>query len=148
MLVPIVSTPGGRGSRATGFKREKLGDFGHSALKCTLSRSSMWELRGDVPRWNEESPGLHLSWVVSLACPKNAPDRPFQGCKSSENVQKTAQITPESAREIGSRVRGYAATARWIAPDLAARKVAQVKVRSKFYAKNVETTKSFKISTR
>ena len=107
---------------------------------------SIWELRGDVPRWNEESPGLHLSWVVPLACPKNARNRPLQDCTSSENVQKTAQIAPESAREIGSRVRGCAATARSIARDPAARKAAQVKVRSKFYAKNVETTKSSKLT--
>ena len=146
MLVPVVSTPGVRASRATGIKRRKLGGFGHSALKCTLSRSSVWELRGELPRWNEESPGSHLSWVVPLASPKNAPDRPLLDCKPSENVQKTAQIAPESAREIGSRVRGCAATARWVARDPAARKAAQVKVRSKFYAKNVETTKSSKLA--
>ena len=64
MLVPVISTPGVRASRATGTKRRKLGGFGHSALKCTLSRSSIWELRGDMPRWNEESP---------LASTKNAP---------------------------------------------------------------------------
>ena len=52
----------------------------------------------------------------------------------------------QGAREIGSRVRGYAATARWIARDLAARKVAQVQVRSKLYTKNVETMKSSKLA--
>ena len=84
--------------------------------------------------------------MVPLACPKNAPDHPSQGRKSSENDQKIARITPESAREIGSRVRGYAATARWSARDLAARQVAQVKVRSELYAKNVKTTKSSKLA--
>ena len=100
MLVPVVSTPGVRASRATGIQRRKLGGFGHSALKCTLSRSSIGELRGDVPRWNEESPGLQLCWVVPLAGTKNAPDRSVQNCEASGNVQKTAQIAPESAWEM------------------------------------------------
>ena len=52
----------------------------------------------------------------------------------------------ELAREIDLRVRGSAATARWVARDPTARKAAQVKVRSKFYAKNVETTKSSKLA--
>ena len=146
MLVPVVSTPSVRASRATGIKRRKLGGFGHSALKCTLSRSSIWELRGDLSGWNEESPGLHLSWVVPLASTKNAPDRSAQDCETSGNVQKTAQIVPESARETGLHVRGCASTARWVARDPAARKAAQVKVRSKFYGKNVETTKSSKLA--
>ena len=133
-----------RASRATGIKRRKLGGFGHSALKCTLSRSSIWEL--NVPKWNEESPGLHLSWVVLVASTKNAPDRSAQDCETSGNAQKTAQIAPESAREIGLRVRGCAATARQVARDPAARKAAQVKVRFKFDAKNVETTKSSKLA--
>ena len=107
MLVPVVSTPGVRASRATGIKRNKFGDFGQSALKCTLSRSSVWELRGELPRWNEESSGLHLSWVVPLASPKSAPDRSLLDCK---NIQKTA------------RVRGCAETARWVARDPAARR--------------------------
>ena len=111
MLVPVVSTPGARASRATGIKRRKLGGFGHSALKCTLSRSSIWELRGDVPRWNEESPELHLGWVVPLASTQNAPDRSAQDSEASGNVQKTTQIVSESAREIDLRVRGCAATA-------------------------------------
>ena len=100
----------------------------------------------DVPRWNEESPGLHLSWAVPLASTKNAPDRSAQDCEASGNVQKTAQIVPESAREIGLRARGCAATARWVARDPAARKPAQVKVRPKFCVKNVETTKCSKLA--
>ena len=95
MLVPVVSTPGVRASRASGIKKRKLGGLGHSALKCTLSRSSIWELRDDVPRWNEESPGLHLSWLVPLASKKNAPDRSAQDCEASGNVQKTAQKTAQ-----------------------------------------------------
>ena len=84
-----------------------------------------------------------VSGIASLlggsACrSENAPDRSLQGCKSSDNIQKIAQIATKSAGEIGSRVRRCAATARWIARDLAARKAAQVKVRSKFFAKNVE----------
>ena len=98
-----------------------MGNSSHGALKCTLS-----------PRWNEESPG-----------PKIAPDRSLLDC---ENAQKAAQNAPESAREIGSRGRGCAETARWVARDPAAQKAAQVKVRSKFYAKNVETTKSSKLA--
>ena len=85
-------------------------------------------------------------WVVPLAGPKSTPDRPLQDCKSSENVQNTAKIARESVREIGSRVRGCAETARWVARDPAARKAAQVKVRSKFYAKNVETMNSSKLA--
>ena len=42
--------------------------------------------------------------------------------------------------------RGCAATARRVARVPAARKAAQVKVRSKFHAKNVETTKSSKLA--
>ena len=91
MFVPVVSTPGVRACRATGIKSRTLGDFGQSALKCTLSRSSVWELRGELARWNEESPGLRLSWVVLLAGPKSTPDRPLQDCKSFENAQKTAK---------------------------------------------------------
>ena len=83
-----------------------------------------------LPRWNE-GPGLHLSWVVPFASPKSAPDRSFLYC---ENAQRAAQIAPESAREIGSRGGGCAETARWVARDPAARKAAQVNVRSKFYA--------------
>ena len=47
------------------------------------------------------------------------------------------------ASQLGWRC---AATARRVARDPAARKAAQVKVRSKFYAKNVETTKSSKLA--
>ena len=83
---------------------------------------------------------------ISVGWFRNAPNRPLQDCKSSENVPKTAQVAPESAWEIGSRVRGCAATARWVARNPAARKAAQVKVRSKFYAKNFGTTKSSKLA--
>ena len=75
--------------------------------------------------------------MVPLASTKNAPDRSAQDCEAPGNVQKTAQIAPESDREIGLRVRECAATAR---------KAAQVKVRSKFCAKNVEATKSSKLA--
>ena len=88
------------------------------------------------------------SQLGGSACKQNAPDRSAQDCEASGNAQKTTQIVPESAREIDLRVRGCAATAtaRWVARDPAARKAAQVKVRSKFYAKNVETTKSSKLA--
>ena len=88
---------------------------------------------------------VSVGWF-HLQARRSTPDRPLQDCKSFENVPKTAQIAPESAREIGSRVRGCAETARWVARDPAARKAAQVKVRSKCYAKKVETMNSSKLA--
>ena len=111
-----------------------------------MSRSSVWELRGELPRWNEESPGLRLSWVVPLAGPKKHSRSSVTGLQIVRERSETAQIAPESAREIGSRVRGCAETARWVARDPAARKAAQVKVRSKCYAKKVETMNSSKLA--
>ena len=46
----------------------------------------------------------------------------------------------------GVRARGCAATERRVARDPAARKAAQIKVRSKFYAKNVEAAKFSKLA--
>ena len=53
------------------------------------------------------------------------------------------------ARQYGAtgvRTRGCAATARRVARDPVARKAAQIKVRSKFYAKNVEAAKFSKLA--
>ena len=142
MLVPFVSTPSVRGSRATCIKRRKLGGFGRQCAEVY----SIWELRSDVPRWNEESPGFHLSWVVPLASTKDAPDGSAQDCEVSGSVQKIVQAALGSAKGNGLRARGCAATARRVARDPAARKAAHVKVRSKFDAKNVETAKSSELA--
>ena len=133
MLVPFVSMPSVRASRATGIKRRKLGGFGHS-------RSSILKLRSEKPRWSE-SPKLHLSWVVPLASTKNATNGSAQDCEASGSVQKIAQAAPGSASGKGLRARGCAATARRVARDLAARKAAQVKVRSKFSLRNWHSQK-------
>ena len=53
---------------------------------------------------------------------------------------------PGSAGRSGLRARGCAGAAHMVARDPAARKAAQVKVRSKFHAKNVETAKSSKLA--
>ena len=117
-------------------KRRKLGGFGHRALKCTLLRSSAWELRSEVPGWNEAARELHQGWVVPLAGTKGDPGGSAQGGEASGSVQETAQAAPGPAGWSGLRARGCAAVARMVARDPAARKAAQVEVRSKFHAES------------
>ena len=141
MLVPLVSTPNASTSRAVGTKRRKLGGWGRRALKCTLSRSSAWELSCDVPKENEGSRGLLQSWVVPLASAKEVT---WSSTRSDEASGRTQATTHSGG--TGARAHGCAATARRVARDPAARKAAQIKVRSKFYAKNVEAAKFSKLA--
>ena len=147
MLVLVVSMRGLSASRATGTKRMEVGRLWSQCNEVYIVK----ELHlGTERRCTKVERGVSriTSQLCGSACKhkKNAPDRSTQDCDASGNVQKTAQIAPESAREIGLRLRGCAATSRWVARDPAAREAAQVEVRSKFYAKNVETTKSSKLA--
>ena len=81
--------------------------------------------------------------MVPLAGTKSEPGG---GSKAPGSAQETAQAAPGLAGGSGLWARGCAAAARGVARDPAARKAAQVKVRSKFYAKNVETAKSSKLA--
>ena len=110
-----------------------MGCFGHRALKCTLSRSSAWELRSEVPGWNEGARELQQGWVVPLASTKGGPGGSAQGSEASGSEQETAQAAPRFAGKSGLR-------------DSTARKAVQVKVRSNFHAKDVETVKSSKLA--
>ena len=141
MLVPLVSTPNASTSRAVGTKRRKIGGWGRRALKCTLSRSSAWELTGDVSKENEGFRGLRRSWVVPLA---SANEVPWSSTRSNDEPGTTPATTHFGG--TGVRTRGCAATARRVARDPVARKAAQIKVRSKFYAKNVEAAKFSKLA--
>ena len=141
MLVPLVSTPNASTSRAVGTKRRKIGGWGRRALKCTLSRSSALELTGDVSKENEGSRGLRRSWVVPLA---SANEVAWSSTRSNDEPGTTPATTHYEA--TGVRTRGCAATARRVARDPVARKAAQIKVRSKFYAKNVEAAKFSKLA--
>ena len=64
--------------------------------------------------------------------------------RSGEASGRTQATTHSGG--TGVRARGCAATARRVARDPAARKAAQIKVRSKFYAKNVEAAKFSKLA--
>ena len=127
--------------RAVGTKRRKMGGWGRRALKCTLSRSSAWELTCDVSKENEGSRGLRRSWVVPLA---SANEVSWSSTRSDEEPGRTPATTHSGA--TGERARGCAATARSVARDPVARKAAQIKVRSKFCAKNVEAAKFSKLA--
>ena len=153
MLVPFVSTPSLKASRATGIKRSKLGDFGHSVLKCTLSRSSIWELRSDVPRWNEESPGLHRSWVVPACKHKRTLQMVRRRIAKRQGAyRKLHKLRPGQPGAMVCGREGAPRPHAGVARDLGSfpccwgRKAGQVKMRSKFYAKNVETAKSSKLA--
>ena len=130
MFVPLVSTPNATASRAVGTKRRKIGGWGRRALKCTLSRSSAWELTGDVSKENEGFRGLRRSWVVPLASAKEVLG---SSTRSNDEVRTISAMTHFGT--TGVRTRGCAATARRVARDPVARKAAQINVRSKFYAK-------------
>ena len=119
-----------------------MGGWGRRALKCTLSRSSAWELTGDVSKENEGSRGLRRSWVVPLA---SANEVTWSSTRSDDEPGTTPATTHSGA--TGVRTRGCAATARRVARDLVARKAAQIKVRSKFHAKNVEAALAEELAT-
>ena len=126
-------------------KRRKLGGFGHRALKCTLSRSSAWELKersSGVERWG---PGT-ASRLGGPACRHERRSRWFGTGQRGVSALETAQAAPRAAVGAGLRARGCAAAARMVPRNPAARKAAQVKVRSKFCAKNVEAATSSKLA--
>ena len=93
-----------------------------------------------APAWSQ---GVRSKWpYAGLAFPGGS----AQGSEASGSVQETAQAAPGPTRRSGLRARGRAAAARVVARDPAAREAAQIKVRSKFYGKNVETAKSSKLA--
>ena len=145
-------------SRAQGTKRRKVGG---SRTTRTFSRGSIQEL--DPAAGGQRAPHPPQGWLVPLAnfgpgqahAGRDEASRPEANqAEEKALVAERAHLDKANLEKDGAvevptgepRARGCAATARSVALDPVARKLAQDKVRAKFYAKNVETVKSCKLA--
>ena len=87
--------------------------------------------------------GLLQSWVVPLASAKEVT---WSSTRSDEASGRTQATTHSGG--TGVRARGCAATARRVARDPAARKAAQIKVRSKVLCEERRSSEVFEAGTR